>query len=336
MANNSSIDSPMMLEEFSAGLTYSKLAVASLLLPPVFTVNFLLLVAIIMEKTLNVLVRIILTNIVVSSEVVIIGLIIVYLNTVIQHLLLSPTPSDVACRIAYIVIFTGAAGRLLFMAMYAVAVYVLARYAGTTLRTVKFKLWPVLLAVLAIWVSVTLLNLFHVSDDFLKISFTTTYICIAHGNGAVAITYTFGYIIVYGVCCFVLSIVFPILTLRYIKKNCIAENKQTLQNMIKFSIFLLIGNVINLIGVSLPLLLATFSPVGEEYYMMLLAFNYVEGITFMLSLIPTPIIILIFFKPIRIRLKKITCFMCLQMAAKKDRQSQASRVTTSNTVSQQI
>ena len=336
MANNSSIDSPMMLEEFSSGLPYLGLVVASLLLPPVFTVNFLLLVAINVEKTLYVFVRITLTNIVASSELVISGFIILYLNGIIQHILLSPTPSDVACRIAYVVLFTGAAARLLYMATYAVTVYVLARYAGTTLRTVKFKLWPVLLAVLVIWVSVTLLNLFHISDAFLKISFTSTYICIAHGNGAVAITYTFGYIIVYGVCCFVLSIIFPISTLRYIKKNCITENKQTLHNMIKFSIFLLIGNVINLIGVSLPLLLATFSPVGEEYHMMLLAFNFVEGITFMLSLIPTPIIILIFFKPIRIRLKKITCFMCLQMAAKKDRQSQPSRVTTSNTVSQQM
>ena len=332
MANNSSIDS----EAFSAELSYVGLVFTSFFLLPVFTVNVLLLVAINTEKTLHVLVRIILTNIVASSELVIFGIIIVYLNGIIQYLLLNPEPSDVACRIAYVVLFTGAAGRLLFMAMYAVTVYVLARYAGTTLRTVKFKLWPILLAVLVIWVFATLSNLLYVSDGVVRISFTSTYICIAHGFGALAIVHTFGYIIVYGVCCFVHSIVFPISTLRYIKKNCIAEKRQTLRNMIKFSIFLLIGNIINLIGVSLPLLLGTFSPVGEEYYMMLVAFNYVEGITFMLSLIPTPIIILIFFKPIRVRLKKITCFMCLQIAAKKDRLSQASRVTTSNTVSQQI
>ena len=335
MANNSSNDS-LMAEDFSASFPSYSLAVTSLFLLPFFTVNLLYLMAINMEKTLHALVRIILTNIVASSELVIIGFIILYLNGIIQYLLLNPTPSDVACRIAYVLLFTGAAGRLLYMATYAVTVYVLARYAGTTLRTVEFKLWPILLVVSVIWVFTTLYNLVHVSDAFVKISFTSSYTCIGHGNGAVAIVHSFIYTIVYGVCCFILSIVFPVLTLRYMKKNCISENKQTLQNMIKFSMFLFIGNVINLIGASIPLLLATFAPVGEEYYKLLVVFNFVEGITFLLSLIPTPIIILIFFKPIRIRLKKITCFMCLKLAAKKDRQSQASRATTSIIVSQQM
>ena len=319
MANNSSNDSFMAVEEPHVSFSYFSLLSTLLILLPAFTVNIILLVAIITEKTISATVRLILANIVASSQVVIIGIAILNSYNVVLPLVFNPSPSDFTCRLSYVAIHSGAAGRLVFMAAYAVTVYVLARYAGTNLRVVKVRFWPALIAFVAIWLFSTIPNMVIFFPVFVKITFSVGDVCTARGTGAVSIVHTFTYIIVYGVCCFILSVVFPILTVQYIRKNSISENKQTLKGMTKFSVFLLVGNSVNLVGVSLTILLATFAPLGEDYQTLLLitAFNYIEGICLLLSLIPTPIILLIFFKPIRLRFKKITCFICLKIPEKK-------------------
>ena len=319
MANNSSNDSFMTVEEPSATFSYFSLLSTLLIILPVFIVNILLLVAIITEKTTSAIVRLILANIVASSQVVIIGITILNSYNVALPLLFNPSPPDFPCRLSYVAIVSGGAGRLLFMAVYALTVYVLARYAGTNLRVACLRLCPALTAFVAIWLFATIPNMVIFFPVFFEVTFSAGDVCVAHGTGGVTIVYSFSYIIMYGICSFVLSIVFPILTVHYIKKNSISENKQTLKGMTKFAVFLLVGNSANLTGISLSILLATFSPLGEDDQTLLLvtAFNYTEGICLLLSLIPTPIILLIFFKPIRQRFKKITCFICLKIPKKK-------------------
>ena len=319
MANNSSNDSFMTVEEPSASFSFFSLLSTLLILLPVFIVNILLLVAIITEKTTSATVRLILANIVASSQVVIIGLTILKIYNVVLPLLFNPSPSDFTCRLSYVAIHSGAAGRLVFMAAYAVTVYVLARYAGTNLRVARFRFWPALTAFVAIWLFATIPNMVIFLPVFVEITFSAGGVCKPHGTGAASIVYSFSYIIVYGVCCFILSIVFPILTVQYMRKHTISENKQILKSMTKFAVFLLVGNSANSIGVSLEILLATFAPLGEDSrtLLVLTAFNYIQGICLLLSLIPTPIILLVFFKPIRQRFKNITCFICLKIPKKK-------------------
>ena len=320
MANNSSNDSFMTVEEHYATFSYFSLLSTLLILLPLFIVNILLLVAIITEKTISATVRLILGNIVASSQVVIIGFAIVNLNSVVLPLVFNPSPSDFTCRLAYVAIHSGASGRLLFMAAYAVTVYILARYAGTNLRVACLRFWPASLAIVAISMFATIPNVVLFFPVFVEITFLGGVVCASHGTGAVSIVYSFSYITVYGVCCFILSVVFPTLTVQYIRKNSISENKRKLiKGMTKFAVFLLLGNSFNSTGISLSILLGTFAPLGEDYQTLLLvtAFNYIEGICLLLSLIPTPIILLIFFKPIRHRFKKVTCFICLKIPKKK-------------------
>ena len=311
MANNSSNDSSIPLEDLSKSFSYYSLFTLVFFHLPLFTVNILLLVAIITEKTLPVTVRLVLGNIVASSEVVIAGL----FGLLFYYIVLPPLSSPVIfiCRIFYFIITSGAAARLLYMATYAVTVFVLARYAGTNLRVVKLRFWPALLAVVFIWILAILPNMVLLSSAFFEITLTSFSVCTNHSMGATSIAYAFAYTIVYGVCCFILSIIFPILTVRYIKKNTISKDKQTLKNMIKFSVFLLLGNSFNVVGTSFPLILAAFTPVGEDYESLFI----LEVILFILSLLTTPIILLIFFKAVRQRFKMITCFICLHVALKK-------------------
>ena len=157
------------------------------------------------------------------------------------------SPHDFPCRLASVLISTGSAGKFLYMAMYAITVYVLARYAGTKLRVAKLRFWHALLAVVVIWLFATVPNMVLFSPAFFS-NISSDYVC----EPCPPIEYAISFIIVYRVCCFVISIIVPIVTIQYIKKNCMSENKDTLKRMTKFSIFLLIGNVFNVMGNIVP------------------------------------------------------------------------------------
>ena len=307
MANNSSNDSSIPLEDLSQSFSYYSLFTLVIFYLPIFIFNILLLVAIITEKTLPPTVRLVLGNIVASSEVAIIGL----FGLFFYYIVLPPLSSPLIfiCRLVYFIITSGASARLLYMATYAVTVFVLARYAGTNLRVVKLRFWRALLAVVFIWTLAIIPNTVLFSSAFFEITLTTFSVCSNHSKGAISIAYAFGYIIVYGVCCFILSIIFPTLTVRYIKKNTISKDKQILKSMIKFSFFLLLGNSFNIVGTSFPLLVSAFTPVDEDYESLFIF----KVIFFILSLSTTPIILLIFFKAVRQRFKMITCFICLHV-----------------------
>ena len=136
--------------------------------------------------------------------------------------------------------------------------------------------------------------------------------CVPHGKNVTTPLYAFTYIIVYGLSSFILSVIFLILAISHIRRNTISGDTKVLKRMIKFAILLLLGNSMNFIGISTPILFAMFVPHGDKYHTLEKAFIYSEGIFLMLSFIPTPIILLIFFQPVRHRLKSILCFCCMK------------------------
>ena len=76
---------------------------------PVFIVNTVLLVAIVTEKKLQVTIRWILSNIVIASQVVNVGLCFFNLHTIIPSLPPFPPPSSSVCRLSFVVINTAGA-----------------------------------------------------------------------------------------------------------------------------------------------------------------------------------------------------------------------------------
>ena len=104
--------------------------------------------------------------------------------------------------------------------------------------------------------------------------------------------------------------------MRYIETNRISDNTKPLKRMLGFLLFLLIGNSVSIVSVPLPLLMGAFAPPGEDRQILLGTLNYVAGACLQLSLIPLPIVILVFFKPVRKRMKKMVCFICSRMATR--------------------
>ena len=292
---------------------YFSLFTTLLFLTPATVINILLLVSIVTEKTIPGVIRLVLANIVLACEVVIVGLAMIFLSAVILSGLVHLPPSDTACRLIYIVIVSGGAARLLYMATFATTVYIL-----VCRSTSKLKIIPTVVATVIIWTSATVPNLTLLSPTFLEITFHDDDDCAAHGVGPATYVYTFTYVVVYGLCSFAVSIVLPVYTVCYVKKNTISGDMKMTKGMIKFAIFLLIGNAMNFLGVSIPCLFATFTPSGGEYYTLEKAVNYTEGLCLLISLVPTPIFILVFFQPVRCRFKQLIKVLLCQLDRNKD------------------
>jgi hypothetical protein len=249
---------------------------------------------------------------VIASEVVLVGLAVGYIDDPLVFSVGYLAPSEQLCRATLTAICTGSLARLLYMATYAVTVYAIARYTGRNLRAAKWKFCTLFLGIESIWLISVLPSLLHYHPDIVHITFEDNTTCIPQGSGHWSIvTFLMGAALLM-LLPFIISIVFPVLTIVYIKKNIISTNKQTLKRMTKFSLFLLILNGIHISGTFISYSFVIFTPETWEsnHHIIHIAWSNVETFIILLSLIPTPIIVLVFFKPIRQDFKKITFFVC--------------------------
>ena len=287
--------------------SYYSLAVTVFFLIPLLLFNILLTLAIAMEKSITGTFRLLLVNIITAGQVVTVGLMMYFIADVIISGCWCPElrPSDFACRLILWVIASGGAARLMYMTTFAISVYVLVRYGAN-----KMKMWVTAIAVVGVWVGVLLPNAAIFLSQIVLINFHDNVTCAAHGTGYKTFIYVFGYMSVYGLLGFAVSVFSPIATVWYIRHNTISGNITLVKAMVKFAVFLVLGNIINFVGQTTPLLFAAFAPAGKDWYNLEKIFNYVEGVFILLSLIPTPVLILIYFKPVRQRMKRILCSSC--------------------------
>ena len=307
--NTSNRTAGMVEEETRSSFSYYSLFITVFFLTPLLLFNTLLIVAIAVERSITGTLRLVLVNIITAGQVVIVGLMMLFISNVIITGCWCPElrPSDYACRWMYWVIASGGAARLMYMTTFAISVYVLVRYGAK-----KMKIWVAIVAVVCVWVAVLLPNAAIFSPDVVLINFHDNDSCAAHGTGYKTFIYAFGYTGVYGLLGFAVSVFSPIATVWYIRHNTISGDVTLVKAMIKFAVFLVLGNIINFVGQTTPLLFAAFAPAGKDWYTLEKAFNYVEGVFILLSLVPTPVLILIYFKPVRKRVKRILCGVCMK------------------------
>ena len=133
-----------------------------------------------------------------------------------------------------------------------------------------------------------------------------------HRTGYKTFLYAFGYTTVYGLLGFAVSVFSPIATIWFIRHNTISDDFTLMKAMLKFAVFLILGNVINFAGQTTFLLFAIFAPARKDRNSLEMALFYVVYTLTFLSLVPTPVLILIYFKPVRRRIKRILCGMCMK------------------------
>jgi hypothetical protein len=310
---------------------YLTLFLTLFFLTPATIINILFFFSIISVKAVPGTIRLVLVNIVLASQVVIFGLMGIFLTAVILSGLLYLQPSEIACRLLLSIISGGSAARLLYMATFASVVYILVHHGAS-----KLKFIPSLIMSVVLWILAVPPHFVLLSPEVVGIFFNDGDDCAAYGVGAGTYVYTFSFILIYGLASFTVSVVLALLSLRFVVKNTISGDTTLQKGMIKFALFLLIGNTMNFVGISVPHLIIAFVPLdpsSEAFEELAKNLNLVEGAFLLLSLIPTPIFILAFFRPIRKRFIEIICFVCLKSRKGKQPASQISSGPTPGTAS---
>ena len=299
--------------EVEGAFSYYSVLVILIFLIPATVVNIFLLGSIVSEKSMPGTIQLILVNIVSAGQLTICALLMIFLATICLSSNVALQPSEFACRFMLVTLTTGGAGRLLFMATLAVTVYVTVRKGKNGL-----KFWGAAVASVFVWLLAASLCLSIFSPEVVDVTFLALSTCSYHGAGPATFVGAFGYLILYGIVSCVVTIIFPILSLMYLKKNTITEDRRYLKRIALFTLFLLVGNVFNSLGQSIPLLVGAFTPLGDRNFseqdrMLALA----EGVLVMISLTPTPILILFYFQKVRMRF--FFCCVSLKSLCSRDR-----------------
>ena len=153
--------------------------------------------------------------------------------------------------------------------------------------------------------------------------------CSPQPNSISSYVFVGWYVVFFGVITLTVTVVFLIVTVCFIKHRTTPDDKVKI-SMVKFGFFLLLGNGINLVGQIPPPLITTFNvpvqDVGQEVQRTVSAeLTYAAYTLLNAALIPTPILLLIYFEPIRKRLWSWLC-CCAPKKRKNERIRKSSGV----------
>ena len=207
-------------------------------------------------------------------------------------------PPRYLCRVCLWLYGVGSVARLWSLAAFSLSVLAIVRFGKKTL-----SLLCAAVIITTLWIASIPISLYIVLPYVYEVQFVHGVACFPDNSNVIIIPargalFTI-WVTVGSLVQMTVSIVVPIICLCYIKKNTVTEDTQYRKAMAKFSLFLVLGGAINIVGQILPAVVANYTEAPGVY----LSYGIVS-----VSLIPTPIIIIAYFKPVQEQLKKIvTC-----------------------------
>ena len=285
---------------------------------PVIVANTVILVALVLEPFIVNIIRLVLGSILVSCLIGALGLAMNHIAGIVLNLSPVNNPPDLPCTITVFLIGFGGAARLVFMATFAVIVYIIVKHGETPKKRFVIASF---LAVVVLWV----ISFLGASPLFSQAVIYSGYLdslsCSFRPVGIFSYVFAGLYALLFGLITISITIILLVITLCYIKRLTVQDIKLE-KATVKFGFFLLLGNGINLFGqVATPLIaVITFGLTyassdkqtpfsAERAYTVFTLLNA--------ALIPTPILVLIYFKPIRNRLWQwLCCCMPTKIKAK--------------------
>ena len=295
---NISVNSSMMNEtdasifmDRGTGYVAYKLIVFLLILIPIAVADILIMIATILEPSIKRTVKVVLINIPIACLIVMAGFTIDAIAASAFTLARMAVPDLWPCHLQVYLIALGAVSRLVFMSLFSVAVYAIVK--------VGKKATPFIFAtvVTSLWVFLVLFNCVLFIPGVTIIEWTDGVSCSPRQNGAGTYIFVGIDVVICGLVPFTLTIVMPPLTLSYIKRNLITEDAILKKTLVKFALFLIVGNVLGIIGLLVPVLVAVFAP-DDANHDVDVALVRTASIVTHLSLAPAPILILFYFPAI--------------------------------------
>ena len=211
-----------------------------------------------------------------------------------------PRPPRYLCRVYVWLFGVGSVARPWSLAAFSLSVQSIVQFE----KTISPPCATVIISIL--WLGPNAVGLFILIPTAFEAQFVDSVACFPDDNSTVFIearhTFTAIWVTAGGLVPMTISIAVPIICLCYIKKNIVTEDTQYRKAMAKFSLFLVLGGTINLAGQVIPGTLAYHMKAPGVYH------TYGRGAV---SLLPTPIIIIAYLKPVQEQIKKM--FTCVKL-----------------------
>ena len=258
--------------------------------------NIILITALCATHSVSKLMRIFLINLLVAGlNVALIGIGFILSSLVINFTSLPP-PDLGFCRFLLWVYAVGSIARLYCLSGFSIVVLLIVRYNKKEMKTLYIVLFLAL-----IWSVPILLNTHILVPPIYVVQYYDDVACFPrtqHEFITKEVRYVFSaiWVTLGGLIPLTISIVVPIVVLCYVRRNTITEGSSYNKGIAKFALFLVTGNLINLVS---QVVMAIFVYVSEPPGV------YLSYSVILISLIPTPIMILIFLKPVRAQVTKV-------------------------------
>ena len=275
-----------------------------------FTVVVLSLVM--ASKALPRVIRFVLANILIASFAAGFGVLVIVLARItatrVRYLSLSLT----TCQYFIVMVSIGGTSRPLIMVVFAVVVYIIIKYS---ISAVKLKY--LVICTLAVWLVCGMFNATLLSPDVMHLHSLQGTGCVPRfGPSGPVFSVPFFVCVLF--IPFALNVVLLIASFRYVRANTVSETAASLKPMLKFSVFLLLGTLLSTMGQTTPVIASYINSPALE---VLNVINRSNAIIILLSIIPTPILVLVYFRPVRIPMKRGFLSVCRNVCNKSLRSS---------------
>ena len=256
--------------------------------------NLLIVAALIADRKTNRSIRVILVNLLLSGVVSSVAIIIydsfVFSDLYVAEGFSSNTPW---WQIVVVIFYFGGTGRALFATMYAVTMFLLVKFWDKPVIRPKYTKYFVISAV-TIWIVAFLAASPLISRDIVYDTIIESCNCFAY-----SITFVVLHSVLFSILPAVISLIVLIVTVYYYK-HCTLDktsSDRVSTGLLKFAFFLLVVQTVNVIAyVLLPIMYINLvhALFDDTYFSFRSLFDAIH-----LTVIPTPIFILIFIKPVR-------------------------------------
>ena len=275
----------------------------SIPLAAVISFNGLIALVLLCSTSVAVTVRLPLINLLVAILLTAVILLSQMLTSVVLVLSDASEPPLPLCRFAIWLINATQNARLIGLVVFSVMVF-----QTVTRSTRKIQVKWLILSLVLTWVTALLTVVYILVPAIVGVQYVGGTACYAVETYAefeiTQITIFIRWIVF---ACFIfvpLAVCISLLlaTLCYVKRQNISEGVQYKKAMAKFAAFLITGNVLNILGQVVPIIVVLVLLDIDIVWVYLCRF-----IITLFSFIPTPILIVVFLKPVQKRLRSLFC-----------------------------
>ena len=209
-------------------------------------------------------------------------------------------PPVLFCRLLVWALGIGGYIRLLNVSAYAVVVLVKVRFGKKDWKTL-YSCLPITV----LWLIALVMNTIHLLPPVTAMQYLDGVVCYTDTDASmveVLAVFTFIRVVFGAALPLVVCIVIPAYCLHYIRKHSITGDAGYTKAMARLALFLVTGNAVNLAGNLLIVVAAYFSTDSVSVYL-----SYGIGV---LSILPTPIGIIMFLKLVQDQMKAIVTCHC--------------------------